>query len=192
MWTWSARGGRLIAGHAHPRGGRGGAGGHRPRRPALRGAPPRPRSSWPRRWPGGSRRWRSRHGASSGTEATMSAARLARAATGRAKLVKFAGCYHGHADALLAAAGSGVATLGHPDSPGRDRRPDGRHDLPPYNNDRGAGGRVRRRRRPDRRRHGRAHRGQHGRASRPRPAFLAALRGRDPPRRRAAGPRRGP
>jgi glutamate-1-semialdehyde 2,1-aminomutase len=55
---------------------------------------------------------------SSGTEATMSAARLARAATGRARLVKFAGCYHGHADALLAAAGSGVATLGLPDSPG--------------------------------------------------------------------------
>jgi glutamate-1-semialdehyde 2,1-aminomutase len=55
---------------------------------------------------------------SSGTEATMSAARLARAATRRSKLVKFAGCYHGHADALLAAAGSGVATLGLPDSPG--------------------------------------------------------------------------
>jgi glutamate-1-semialdehyde 2,1-aminomutase len=55
---------------------------------------------------------------SSGTEATMSAARLARAATGRPKLVKFAGCYHGHADALLAAAGSGVATLGLPESPG--------------------------------------------------------------------------
>jgi glutamate-1-semialdehyde 2,1-aminomutase len=57
---------------------------------------------------------------SSGTEATMSAARLARAATGRPKLVKFAGCYHGHADALLAAAGSGVATLGLPDSPGEE------------------------------------------------------------------------
>jgi glutamate-1-semialdehyde 2,1-aminomutase len=55
---------------------------------------------------------------SSGTEATMSAARLARAATARNQLVKFAGCYHGHADALLAAAGSGVATLGLPDSPG--------------------------------------------------------------------------
>ena len=55
---------------------------------------------------------------SSGTEATMSAARLARAATGRPKLVKFAGCYHGHADALLASAGSGVATLGLPESPG--------------------------------------------------------------------------
>jgi glutamate-1-semialdehyde 2,1-aminomutase len=55
---------------------------------------------------------------SSGTEATMSAIRVARAATGRPKLVKFAGCYHGHADGLLAAAGSGVATLGLPDSPG--------------------------------------------------------------------------
>ncbi|RRR96512.1 glutamate-1-semialdehyde 2,1-aminomutase [Glycomyces terrestris] len=55
---------------------------------------------------------------SSGTEATMSAVRLARAATGRDKVVKFAGCYHGHADSFLAEAGSGVATLGHPDSPG--------------------------------------------------------------------------
>jgi glutamate-1-semialdehyde 2,1-aminomutase len=55
---------------------------------------------------------------SSGTEATMSALRLARAATGRPKIVKFAGCYHGHADPLLVQAGSGVATLGLPDSPG--------------------------------------------------------------------------
>ena len=55
---------------------------------------------------------------SSGTEATMSAIRLARAATGRRAIVKFQGCYHGHADHLLAAAGSGVATLGLPDSPG--------------------------------------------------------------------------
>jgi glutamate-1-semialdehyde 2,1-aminomutase len=54
----------------------------------------------------------------SGTEATMSAIRLARGATGRSKIIKFAGCYHGHADGLLAAAGSGVATLGLPDSPG--------------------------------------------------------------------------
>jgi len=54
----------------------------------------------------------------SGTEATMSALRLARAATGRDKIVKFAGCYHGHADMLLVQAGSGVATLGLPDSPG--------------------------------------------------------------------------
>ncbi|MFC7326392.1 glutamate-1-semialdehyde 2,1-aminomutase [Marinactinospora rubrisoli] len=54
----------------------------------------------------------------SGTEATMSAIRLARGATGRGKVVKFAGNYHGHVDALLAAAGSGVATFGLPDSPG--------------------------------------------------------------------------
>jgi glutamate-1-semialdehyde 2,1-aminomutase len=55
---------------------------------------------------------------SSGTEALMSAVRLARAATERRLIVKFDGCYHGHADSLLAAAGSGVATLGLPDSPG--------------------------------------------------------------------------
>ncbi|HEY1176145.1 MAG TPA: glutamate-1-semialdehyde 2,1-aminomutase [Phytomonospora sp.] len=54
----------------------------------------------------------------SGTEATMTALRLARAATGRTKIIKFAGCYHGHVDPLLAAAGSGVATLALPDSPG--------------------------------------------------------------------------
>jgi glutamate-1-semialdehyde 2,1-aminomutase len=55
---------------------------------------------------------------SSGTEATMSVLRLARAYTERPKIVKFAGCYHGHADLLLVQAGSGVATLGLPDSPG--------------------------------------------------------------------------
>jgi glutamate-1-semialdehyde 2,1-aminomutase len=55
---------------------------------------------------------------SSGTEATMSALRLARAATGRDMLLKFDGCYHGHADSFLVRAGSGVATLGLPNSPG--------------------------------------------------------------------------
>ncbi|MDP9436917.1 MAG: glutamate-1-semialdehyde 2,1-aminomutase [Actinomycetota bacterium] len=54
----------------------------------------------------------------SGTEATMSAVRLARGSTGRSKVVKFAGCYHGHVDALLASAGSGVVTFGLPDTPG--------------------------------------------------------------------------
>src|ERR1700744_5637280 len=53
---------------------------------------------------------------SSGTEAAMSAIRLARAATGRARLIKFEGCYHGHADALLVKAGSGLAAVGHPTS----------------------------------------------------------------------------
>jgi glutamate-1-semialdehyde 2,1-aminomutase len=55
---------------------------------------------------------------SSGTEATMTAIRLARGATGRARLIKFEGCYHGHADALLVKAGSGLATFGHPTSAG--------------------------------------------------------------------------
>jgi glutamate-1-semialdehyde 2,1-aminomutase len=55
---------------------------------------------------------------SSGTEAVMSAIRLARAVTGRDRIIKFAGCYHGHSDALLASAGSGLATLGIPASPG--------------------------------------------------------------------------
>ena len=55
---------------------------------------------------------------SSGTEAAMSALRLARGATGRDRILKFSGCYHGHVDALLAGAGSGVATLGIPSSPG--------------------------------------------------------------------------
>ena len=57
----------------------------------------------------------------SGTEATLAALRLARAATGRDKILKFEGCYHGHGDSLLVKAGSGVATLGLPDSPGVPR-----------------------------------------------------------------------
>ena len=55
---------------------------------------------------------------SSGTEATMAAIRLARAFTKKDKIIKFEGCYHGHGDSFLIAAGSGVATLGTPDSPG--------------------------------------------------------------------------
>ena len=58
---------------------------------------------------------------SSGTEACMSVLRLARAYTGRDKIIKFNGCYHGHADMLLVKAGSGVATLGIPGSPGAGR-----------------------------------------------------------------------
>ncbi len=69
----------------------------------------------------------------SGTEATMSALRLARAYTGRDKIVKFAGCYHGHADMLLVQAGSGVATLGLPDSPGVPKSTAGQTLTAPFN-----------------------------------------------------------
>ena len=64
---------------------------------------------------------------SSGTEATMSAIRLARGFTGRDKIVKFEGCYHGHADSLLVKAGSGALTFGNPSSRWRAGRPCARH-----------------------------------------------------------------
>lgn len=69
----------------------------------------------------------------SGTEATMSALRLARAYTGRNRIVKFSGCYHGHADHLLVQAGSGVATMGLPDSPGVPAATTGHTLTAPYN-----------------------------------------------------------
>src|SRR5437667_12759156 len=70
----------------------------------------------------------------SGTEATMSAIRLARGFTGRDRIVKFDGCYHGHGDSLLVKAGSGVATLGLPDSPGVPRSLASLTTVLPFNN----------------------------------------------------------
>jgi glutamate-1-semialdehyde 2,1-aminomutase len=70
---------------------------------------------------------------SSGTEATMSALRLARAVTGRSRILKFDGCYHGHSDGLLVGAGSGVATLGIPGSPGVPRAMTDLTIVAPYN-----------------------------------------------------------
>ena len=105
---------------------------------------------------------------SSGTEASMSAIRLARAATGRERLIKFAGAYHGHVDGLLAEAGSGLATQGIPSSPGRPggrRRGDDDRAL-----ERPRRGARRGRRGPARRDPRRALPGQHG----PRPAAPAA------------------
>ena len=118
---------------------------------------------------------------SSGTEATMSALRVARGFTGRRKILKFDGCYHGHADSLLVAAGSGVATLGIPGSPGvpeGDRRRHARGAV--QRRVRGRGRRRRARPRP-RRDHRRARVREHGhgrsRARLP-PGACARSRGR--------------
>ena len=118
---------------------------------------------------------------SSGTEATMSAIRLARGFTGRSKVVKFAGCYHGHVDALLASAGSGLATFALPDSAGVPASSAAETIVLPYNDVDGARGRLRRaRRRRSPRVITEAAAGQHGR----RPAAARAS-----PRRCAGSPR---
>ena len=120
----------------------------------------------------------------------MSAIRLARAHTHRDRVLKFAGCYHGHVDALLASAGSGLATLGIPSSAGRADGRDGRHDRRPYNDvDAAAVGRRALRRGArghPRRAGGREHGRRPAGAGLPRGAARALRRGR-----RAARLRRG-
>ena len=155
---------------------RGRARGRRPRAsPSAR--PPRTRCCSPRRSSPGSTPVEQVRLVSSGTEATMSAIRLARGFTGRSLVVKFAGHYHGHVDSLLVSAGSGVATLALPDSRGRADR-DGRRDpRAALQRRRGPRGRLRGPRRRDRLPHHRGGRRQHGR----RPA------GRRVHRRRCAG-----
>lgn len=100
---------------------------------------------------------------STGTEATMTAIRLARGATGRDLLVKFAGCYHGHSDALLVAAGSGLATAGLPASAGVPASTVASTIVVPYNDAAAVRAVFAEPGRGDRRGHHRARRGQHGR-----------------------------
>ena len=126
----------------------------------------------------------------SGTEATMSALRLARGATGRTKIIKFAGCYHGHADGLLASAGSGVATLGLPDSPGVTPAAASETIVLPYNDPDAVAAAFAADGAQHRRDHHRGGAGQHGRGAAG-PGFNAFLADTGPPARRPAHPRRG-
>ena len=106
----------------------------------------------------------------------MSALRLARAPPAATKMLKFAGGYHGHADALLAQAGSGLATLGIPSSPGVPGGRRGRHARLRVQRPRGGAGARRAPRRRPRGGDRRAGRRQHGRRPAPQPGFLEGLR----------------
>ncbi len=139
--------GPMILGHSHP-GGRRRPSGTQPAGGPATGRRPRSRSGWPSRLVAAFPSIEMVRMMSSGTEATMTAIRLARGYTGREKIIKFTGCYHGHADSLLVKAGSGVATLGIPGSPGIPRALAELTIPLPYNDSRA----VRERRGPPRRR----------------------------------------
>ena len=165
----------MLLGHAHPevRGGR-----RRARSPAARRSarPPRPEVELAEeivaRTPVEQVRL-----VSSGTEATMSAIRLARGFTGRDLVVKFAGCYHGHVDSLLASAGSGLATFAVPGTPGVPAAVDRTTTVVlPYNDRAAVEAAFADARRPDRLRDHRGGAGQHGRG----PARARASTGSSP------------
>ena len=126
----------------------------------------------------------------SGTEATMSALRLARAYTGRTKIVKFSGCYHGHADMLLVQAGIGRGDAGAARLAGRARGDGGRHADRALQRPRRGGGAVCRQPGPDCRRDRRADRSQH-RLCAAAGGFPGRAAGAVPQGRRAVYPRRG-
>ena len=127
---------------------------------------------------------------SSGTEAAMSAVRVARAATKRERIVKFAGCYHGHADPFLVQAGSGALTLGVPTSPGVTRGAAGDTLIAAYNDLASVQRLFDAHPDQDRRGHRRADRGQHGRGAAGRRLSARAARALRR-QRRAADLRRG-